>query len=81
MFWAREAQESEAQAPYWDEHSLNEQRFFNIVCWIYGQNPERFQKLAKDGALPEARAARCVGEWEQIDKSWSVLLDSSIKGE
>lgn len=81
LYWAQEAKEVNAQAAYWDEHSLNEQRFFNIVCWVYGQDPQRFQKLVQGGSLPEDRAARCPAEWAQIDKSWSVLLASSLKGE
>ncbi len=30
--WSKEARQSNAESPYWDEHSLNEQRFFNLVC-------------------------------------------------
>lgn len=81
LMWAQEAQASGAEAPVWDEHSLNEQRFFNIVCWVYGKDPGQFQGLVQQGILPESRAARCPGEWAKIDKSWSVLLASSFKGE
>lgn len=81
MFWAKDAQEARIESAYWGEHSLNEQRFFNIVCWVYGQDPERFNKLVSDGALPQGRAERCVSEWQQIDKSWSVLLEPYLKAE
>ena len=81
LAWSKEAQESKAQAAFWDEHSLNEQRFFNLVCWVYGQDPGRFRNLVQQGHLPEARAARCPGEWQKIDKSWTVLLDPHLKGQ
>lgn len=81
LMWAQEAQNSGAEAPVWDEHSLNEQRFFNVVCWVYGRDPEGFHGLVQEGVLPESRAARCPGEWEKIDKSWSVLLADNLKGE
>ena len=81
LAWSQEAKGSQAAAPFWDEHSLNEQRFFNLVCWVYGQDPGRFQNLVQQGLLPESRAARCPGEWQQIDKSWTVLLEPHLTGE
>lgn len=60
-----------------DEHSLDKQRFFNLVCWVYGSNPDKHEGLVGDDFLPEARAARCPGEYQQIDKSWSRLLETA----
>ena len=77
--WAGERQQAGAQAAVWGEHSLDEQRFFNIVCWVFGQDPQRFQNFIADGLLPENRAARCPAEWAQIDRSWSTLLASYLK--
>ena len=65
--------------PFWDEHSLNEQRFYNIICGIYGQNPEKYAGLVTEKILPEARAERCEAEYQQIDKSWGKLLAPHIK--
>lgn len=58
-----------------DEHSLDKQRFFNLVCWVYGSNPEKHDGLVGDDFLPAARAERCPGEYQQIDRSWSRLLE------
>lgn len=79
LAWAEETKEAGAQAPFWDEHSLNEVRFFNLVCWVYGTAPGRFQHLVSKGTLPADRAERCPGEWAQIDKSWGRLLAPSLK--
>lgn len=57
-----------------DEHSLGAQRFYNIACWVYGQNPEKYGGLVADGVLPEARAERCPDEYAQLERSWSRLL-------
>ena len=81
LAWSEEAQESEAKPAFWGEHSLNEQRFFNLVCWVYGQDPGRFQNLVQEGHLPEAQADRCPREWEQIDKSWTALLEPHLAGD
>ncbi|MCB9377588.1 MAG: hypothetical protein H6511_02335 [Holophagales bacterium] len=79
LAWAEEADAAGAQAAFWDEHSLDKVRFFNIVCWVYGTAPGRYQDLVSKGTLPANRAERCPGEWAQIDKSWSQLLAPSLK--
>lgn len=63
----------------WDEHSLDQQRFYNILCWVYGQNEEKYSSLVSDGILPEERGERCGDEYAKIDKSWSTLLAPYIK--
>lgn len=77
---AKAAEKSGESLPMWDEHSMDAQRFFNMICWVYGENPEKHENLIKEGALPEDRAARCPKEWEQIDKAWGTLLGPNLKG-
>jgi Putative metallopeptidase len=60
---------------YADEHSLNQQRFYNMLCLIYGSDPNRLDFLVSDGYLPESRAVRCPGEYAQKRKSWETLLE------
>ncbi|MEO8671098.1 MAG: DUF4344 domain-containing metallopeptidase [Tahibacter sp.] len=62
-----------------DEHSLNKQRYFNILCWVYGSNPDAHADLVSDDELPEARAEQCAGEYQRLDKSWRTLLSEHIK--
>ncbi|HKV12984.1 MAG TPA: DUF4344 domain-containing metallopeptidase [Thermoanaerobaculia bacterium] len=64
---------------FWDEHSLDEQRFYNIICWIYGKNPEGFAYLVEDETLPEGRAGSCPGEYERMSKAWDTLLEPYVK--
>jgi hypothetical protein len=59
---------------YADEHSLDRQRFYNIICLLYGQNQEKFAALVNDGTLPEGRAERCGAEYARAKKAWDVLL-------
>ncbi len=77
-----EAQEHDTdidELAYWDEHSLNLQRFYNIICLVYGQNEKKFAYLVKKGVLPEDRAERCAGEYQQVEKAWVTLLAPYIK--
>jgi hypothetical protein len=59
---------------YADEHSLDRQRYYNIICLLYGQDEEKFASLVKDGTLPGARAERCSDEFARVDKAWDALL-------
>jgi hypothetical protein len=60
-----------------DEHSLGPQRLFNIACWIYGSDPQKYGALVSGGGLPVARARRCPGEYERLSKAWMRLLQAN----
>jgi hypothetical protein len=61
-------------AHYADEHSLGEQRYFNLMCMLYGANPGRYLRVVTSGRLPEARALRCPEESARITRAWSRTL-------
>ncbi|HYL98926.1 MAG TPA: DUF4344 domain-containing metallopeptidase, partial [Blastocatellia bacterium] len=67
--------------PFWDEHSLGEQRFYGILCWVYGEDEKKFASLVKNGSLPKERAERCAEEYQQLSRSWNKLLDPYLKEE
>ena len=71
----------EGEPRYWDEHSLDQQRFYNIVCWVYGQDEEKYRSIVADGVLPAERAERCADEYDQIEQSWTTLLKPYLKAE
>lgn len=64
---------------YWDEHSLDEQRFYDTICMLYGYDPEKYEYLIEDGTLPDERAVNCEADYERIDRSWRTLLAPHIK--
>lgn len=64
---------------FWDEHSLGTQRFYNMICWLYGHDSKTYAGLVKNGVLPKDRAVRCADEFAQIEKSWSRLLEPYLK--
>jgi hypothetical protein len=77
-----EAQQEETDVDdlaYWDEHSLGKQRFYNIICLVYGQDEKKFAYLVKKKVLPEDRAERCAGEYQQVEKAWTTLLAPYVK--
>ena len=74
-WFAKKADASELdQLAFADEHGLDIQRVYNIVCWIYGRDPERYPEVIAEGWLPEHRAERCRAEYLRLRRSWQQLL-------
>ncbi len=57
-----------------DEHLLQEQRFYNSLCMIYGSNRTKYAYIVEDKYLPSERAQKCPQEYERMAQSWSILL-------
>lgn len=64
-----------SRAPFWDEHSLDQQRYFNILCWVYGSDTTAHRALlGRDWGLPAARAERCPAEYDRMSRAWNLML-------
>jgi hypothetical protein len=57
-----------------DEHLLQEQRFYNSLCMIYGSDTRKYAFIMEEKFLPKERAVRCPQEYERTVDSWSDLL-------
>jgi len=68
------AAEREEDPDMADEHALDEQRYYNLLCWTYGSDPDYFADQIEDWQLPEARAERCEEEYQRMSRSWDTLL-------
>jgi len=63
-----------------DDHGLDKQRVYNIICWIYGRDPARYPEVIAQGWLPEHRAERCPDEYQRLRHSWQLLLAPFRRG-
>ncbi len=61
-----------------DEHSMDGQRFYNILCWVFGHNPNKYMGMV-NAPLPEARAVRCPMEYSRLANAWLSLLKPYLK--
>ena len=61
-----------------DEHSMDGQRFYNILCWVFGHNPNKYMGMI-NRPLPEARAVRCPQEYTRLASAWLTLLKPYLK--
>ena len=70
------------QRDYWDVHSLDAQRYYNILCWVYGGAPEMCDDLVAK-LVPEdwfeSRAGECDHEFDELRKNWGKLLEPHFK--
>ncbi len=57
-----------------DDHGLDVQRYYNILCMVYGRDRARYPEILNEGWLPQNRAQRCPAEYARIAHSWRRLL-------
>ena len=74
----RDKKEGNALA-FYDEHGLDPQRAYNIVCFMYGSNPEKFKQLANNAKLPEERQKSCVYDYKNAAWSFDELLKMHLR--
>ena len=59
---------------WYDEHSFDLQRMYDIVCILYGNDPKAHLSLVSAVGLPEDRRARCLRETPRKVRAWQELL-------
>lgn len=69
-----------AEVPYWGAHALSIQRYYQIVCLLYGSDPQAFASEAEAAALPVARAQDCIAEYARADAAIGWLLANYGRG-
>jgi hypothetical protein len=62
------------QLAFSDEHSFTQQRFYNVLCLIHGNDPPGTRVLVDRGLLPPARAVRCADEFRRKRKAWDGMV-------
>lgn len=66
-----------SRLPYWDEHSLNEQRYFDILSDLFASDPNRFASLADKIPLPRRQEA--IARFPAKVRSWRRLTAAHRK--
>lgn len=71
--------EKNAELAFWDEHSLDQQRFYNTLCLVYGSDPVKNKGMIGKNGLPAERAQGCTDEFKRADRAWQRLLTPYLK--
>lgn len=75
--WSADIDDADEET-FADEHALDLQRLYNILCWSYGRDPDAYADFVNDGLLPESRAEGCADEFTRIETAWNRLLEGHI---
>jgi hypothetical protein len=70
----RRDRDSDDTVAYYDEHGLDQQRAYQIVCLMVGSDPEKFKGLANETKLPKERQEGCAGDYSNAAYSWDLVL-------
>ena len=79
LFSTKQAKKEGDTPAFYDEHGLDPQRAYNIVCYMYGSNPEKYKQLAKDTKLPEERQESCIWDYKNVAWSWDEMLKPHLR--
>lgn len=63
----------------WDVHGPDRQRYYNLVCMMYGANPDEREDVAVELGLPEQRMRTCEDEYQMTARAWGEVLDDLSK--
>jgi Putative metallopeptidase len=59
---------------FYDEHGLDEQRAYQIVCLMVGSDPVKYKDLADETKLPVDRQESCKQDYADASSSWEEVL-------
>ncbi len=71
--------EKVVEEPYWAGHSLGRQRMYNLLCLLYGSDPQAYEELLEESEMPGWRKQECVDEYEEKLASWGAVLGPYMK--
>src|SRR3954465_2505429 len=70
----RRARDEGEVVTYYDNHGLDLQRAYNIICLMVGSDNDRFEDLANEVNLPEDRQEGCMADYSNASWSWNRVL-------
>jgi hypothetical protein len=66
---------------YYDDHSLDIQRAYAMVCMMVGADADEFAETADIYEIDPDRQASCSGVYEQAESSWMAVLEPHVAAE
>jgi len=64
---------------FYDEHGMDKQRAYEIICLMVGSDPDRFSDLADLAKMPEDRQQSCAGDYSNAMWSWETALKPHLR--
>lgn len=76
--YANETKVLEEQV-FMGEHSLDLQRFYSMLCFVYASNPEKYERMLNQYEVPDYRKDICIEDVNIISSSWYRVLKNYIR--
>jgi len=70
----RRDQDAKEPLQFYDEHSLDKQRAYQIICVMVGSDPVAFKDLADEAKMPEDRQKSCQHDYAVAVYGWGAVL-------
>lgn len=77
--WFLIADENYDDLVFYDEHDLDLQRGYKMLCLMVGVDEDAFLDLARDLELPEERIESCAFDYDQASGSWEAVTDPHLR--
>lgn len=77
--WFATHRQGNDTTPFWDEHSLDLQRFYGIFTLLYATNPARYEQHALELGISPERFAKAKIDCQKKDAAWAALLQPQIR--
>jgi len=71
---AERDQKKGSMLAFYDEHGLDKQRAYQIVCLMVGADSDKFKAVADWVKMPESRQDSCQGDHSNATYSWDLVL-------
>jgi hypothetical protein len=72
-------QKENTAVPYYDAHSVDKVRAFQIVCIMVGSDLDKFAALANQVQMPDDRQQSCAGDYSNASWSWEMALKPHLR--
>ena len=64
---------------FYDDHGLDKQRAYAVVCLMVGSDAKQFKELADWVQMPEGRQQTCRNDYTGAKESWDLVLKSFLR--
>jgi len=64
---------------FMDEHSLDLQRFYSMLCFVYASNPEKYEKMLSEYKFPLYRKDMCIDDLTNTSRAWYKVLKNHMR--
>jgi hypothetical protein len=65
---------------FYQEHGIDQQRAYQIICLMVGSDLKQFADLADSVSMPQTRQQSCAADFSKASWSWETVLRPHLRG-